>query len=129
MDLRASPALPPAGKTPWHPGAETHLLDRLVERRSPRLPRLVEQLRRHDGVIAQPVDAVAGSRVLTDGRWVLNFTATNYLGLSRHPAVARAVARAASEWGLSLATPRLLVVDRLARELETEIAALVGQER
>jgi 8-amino-7-oxononanoate synthase len=91
-------------------------------------PTLLAELQ-HDGLAEQPICAVAGPRVRIAGGWVLNFAATNYLGLSRHPWVRRAAARAAHEWGISLATPRMLAVDRLTEQLETAIAQLVGQEQ
>jgi 8-amino-7-oxononanoate synthase len=84
---------------------------------------------RHNGLADQPIAAVAGPCVRIAGRWVLNFAATNYLGLSGHPLVTSAATRAAREWGLSLATPRVLAVDRLTERLETAIAQLVGQEQ
>jgi 8-amino-7-oxononanoate synthase len=103
-------------------------LERLVERRSQTIPSLVERLRRRDRLVQQPIQAVAGPRLRVDGRWVLNFAATNYLGLNRHPQVLRAIAQAAANWGTSLGMPRLLATDRLTAHLEVEIARLVGQE-
>lgn len=81
------------------------------------------------GLAEQPIEAVDGPRVRIAGEWVLNFAATNYLGLSRHPWVTRAAARAAREWGISLATPRILAVDRLTEQLEAALARFVGQEQ
>jgi 8-amino-7-oxononanoate synthase len=83
----------------------------------------------HNGLAEQPIDAVAGPRVQIAGGWALNFAATNYLGLSRHPWVTGAAARAACEWGVSLAAPRALALDRLTEQLEAAIARLVGHEQ
>jgi 8-amino-7-oxononanoate synthase len=91
-------------------------------------PALLAELH-HGGLAEQPIDAVDGPRVRIAGEWVLNFAATNYLGLSRHPWVAGAAARAAHEWGISLASPRVLAVDRLTQQLELALARLDGQEQ
>jgi len=104
-------------------------LDQLVYRRSQAVPKMIELLRRRDGLVQQPIAAVAGPRVRVRGRWVLNFASTNYLGLSRDMRVVSAMVRAAITWGVSLATPRVLAVDDLTTRLETAIARLVGQER
>jgi 8-amino-7-oxononanoate synthase len=104
------------------------MLDRLVDRRSQTIPKLVQRLRQRDGLVQQPVAAVAGPRVRVHGRWLLNFASTNYLGLSQDPRVLRAISRAVPTWGTSLGMPRLFATDRLTARLETEIANLVGQE-
>jgi 8-amino-7-oxononanoate synthase len=105
------------------------LLDRRIQRHDQQGPQLVERFAGRDGLIAQRVEAVRGARVRIGGRWALNFAATNYLGLARDPTVRCALTDAAGVWGTSLATPRLLAVDRLTERLEAEIAVLVGQER
>src|SRR6266498_3049458 len=102
-------------------------LDQLAHRRSQATPKLIASLHR-DGLVAQPIAAIRGPRVRIQGRWVLNFTSTNYLGLSHHPLVVRAAVRAAHAWGMSLAIPRVLGVDRLTDRLEAAIARLVGRE-
>jgi 8-amino-7-oxononanoate synthase len=129
--LLAAPARPQA-----RPGRRRELerptqadapLARLVRRRDQRVPALVAALAGADALVAQPLDAAAGPRVRVGGRSVLSFAATDYLGLARDPRVAAATARAVGRWGVSLATPRLLAVDRLTRRLETALARLVGQ--
>ena len=104
-------------------------LDQLVRRRSRAVPKMIELLRGRDGLLQQPIAAVAGPRVRVRGCWVLNFASTNYLGLSRDPQVVSAMVRAAITWGVSLATPRVLAVDGLTARLGIEIARLVGQEQ
>lgn len=103
-------------------------LERLVARRGQTVPKLVQRLGQRNGLVQQPVEAVAGPRVRVHGRWVLNFASTNYLGLNCHPMVRRAIACAASTWGTSLGMPRLFAVDRLTARLERAIAKLVGQD-
>lgn len=104
-------------------------LERLVARRRQASVQIFKRLRQRDGLIQQPVEAAAGPHVQIDGRWVLSFAATNYLGLNRDPQILQAVANAAQRWGISLGTPRLFATDHLTARLETEIARLVGQKR
>ncbi len=102
-------------------------LDQVAERRSQATVQILAQLERA-GLAQQAVEAVAGPRVKIAGRWVLNFAATNYLGLDAGPSVGRAMARAVATYGISLATPRLLATDPLTTQLEAMIARLVRQD-
>lgn len=104
------------------------MVNNLIRRRDHTVSRLITLLRQRDGMLQQPIERVAGAHVKINNRWVLNFTSSNYLGLSRHPQVVHATDAAAAAWGVSLATPRLLATDRLTRRLEQAVATLVGQE-
>ena len=70
------------------------------------------------------VDARDGCHVTADGRTVINVASNDYLGLSTHPALAEAAARAARDWGSGSAASRL-VCGSLAphHQLEEAIAA------
>lgn len=109
-------------------------LDRLAQRRSTEPTRLIRRLRRHS-LLQQRVQAVDGARVRVDGRWLISFASTNYLGLAQHPSVRQAACRAIlpgftrRRWhfGVSLGAPRLFVTDPLTARLEAKIACLVSQ--
>jgi 8-amino-7-oxononanoate synthase len=77
----------------------------------------------------QVVDEVSGPFVSIQGRWVLNFAGTNYLGLGRHPALQRAMVDSIGRVGVSLSMPRVLATDPATRRLEQGLAKLVGQEQ
>jgi 8-amino-7-oxononanoate synthase len=65
---------------------------------------------------------------LPDGRQVVSFASNDYLGLSRHPEVVSAAARAASEWGTGAASSRLIVGARPYHdELEASVADWLGE--
>lgn len=72
----------------------------------------------------RPIEARAGARVRIGGRDVVNVASNDYLGLSTHPGLAEAAARAARDWGSGSAASRL-VSGSLAphHELEERIAA------
>jgi 8-amino-7-oxononanoate synthase len=73
------------------------------------------------------LDGVQGARVTLDGREFLSFSSNDYLGLAGHPAIAEAVRRAASEFGVGAGAAHLLTGHhRLHHELELELAAFVG---
>lgn len=104
-------------------------LERLVDRRSQARPKLMRRLQQRNGLIQQPVEAMAGPWIRVNGHWLLNFASTNYLGLNHHPYVLRAISSAIDAWGTSLSMPRLLATDRLTARLETEFANLVKQDK
>jgi 8-amino-7-oxononanoate synthase len=103
-------------------------LDELVQRRGQAMPGLIDRLARDDGLVFQTITKSDGPRARVDGRWVLNFATSHYLGLGQDPRVKAAMARAAAG-GISLGMPRALGAAVLTGRLETAIAALVGQER
>jgi 8-amino-7-oxononanoate synthase len=103
-------------------------LDQLVQRRGRAMPGLIDRLARTDGLVFQTISRADGPRVRVDGRWVLNFAASHYLGLGQDPRVTAAMAQAAAG-GISLGMPRALGAAALTERVEAALAALVGQER
>ncbi|MFE3544497.1 aminotransferase class I/II-fold pyridoxal phosphate-dependent enzyme [Nocardia sp. NPDC059177] len=74
-------------------------------------------------------DGVTRDTSLIDGVPVVNFSSYNYLGLSGHPAVVAAVQDAVARYGSSCSASRVLSGEKpVHRELEAEIAALLGTE-
>jgi 8-amino-7-oxononanoate synthase len=102
-------------------------LDQLVQRRGQAMPGLIDRLTRADGLVFQTITRADGPRARVDGRWLLNFATSHYLGLGQDPRVTAAMARAAG--GISLGMPPALGAVALTGRVETAIAALVGQER
>jgi 8-amino-7-oxononanoate synthase len=92
------------------------------------MPGLTDHLARADGLVFQTIMRADGPRARVDGRWLLNFATSHYLGLGQDPRVTAAMAQAAAG-GISLGMPRALATAALTGRLETAIAALVGQER
>jgi 8-amino-7-oxononanoate synthase len=103
-------------------------LEQLVQRRGQEMPGLIDHLARTDGLVFQTITKAGGSRARVDGRWVLNFATSHYLGLGQDPRVIAAMAQAAAG-GISLGMPRALGAAALTGRLETAIATLVDQER
>ncbi|HZU80116.1 MAG TPA: 8-amino-7-oxononanoate synthase [Acidimicrobiales bacterium] len=65
-----------------------------------------------------------------DGRPVVSFASNDYLGLTRHPAVARAAEEAIERWGTGAGASRLITGSRPVHdELEAELARATGCER
>lgn len=81
------------------------------------------------GLMGQRVATRHDGRMVIRGRPVASFASADYLGLGRHPALARAVGLGAADWGMSLGMPRLLAGDRITAELEHRLAHLVGAEK
>ncbi len=70
-------------------------------------------------------DGVAGATTRMDGREYINFSSYNYLGLSGHPAVNKAVKEAIDRYGTSASASRLVAGERpVQRELEESLADL-----
>ncbi|GAA2997931.1 glycine C-acetyltransferase [Actinokineospora diospyrosa] len=75
------------------------------------------------------IEATEGSRILIEGRWLLNFASYSYLGLIRHDYVDQAAERAVREHGTGAHGVRLLAGTlHLHRELELTIARFLGTE-
>jgi 8-amino-7-oxononanoate synthase len=76
------------------------------------------------------LEAVEGPCVRIDGRTVVSWCSNDYLGLSTHPALAQAAARAAAEWGVGARASRLLAgTTRWHAELEERLAAWFRAEQ
>jgi glycine C-acetyltransferase len=70
-----------------------------------------------------------GERMEVDGRSVLLFAGSNYLGLAHHPEVVEAAARAARDFGCAAGGSRLISGNLdLHEALEAELAEWVGAE-
>ena len=68
-------------------------------------------------------------RVLLDGREVISFASTNYLGLSTHPQVIKAASEAVQEYGTGASGSRLIAGNsHLHGLLESKIAAMLNTE-
>ena len=77
----------------------------------------------------RPLDGGIGPRVVIDGRSVIQLCSNDYLGLAAHPAVTRAAAKAALEYGAGAGSARLIVGTSAPHAaLEREIAELKRTE-
>jgi glycine C-acetyltransferase/8-amino-7-oxononanoate synthase len=77
----------------------------------------------------RPLESGIGPRVLVDGRSVIQLCSNDYLGLASHPAVTRAAAEAALEYGAGAGSARLIVGTSAPHAaLERDIARLKGTE-
>jgi len=77
----------------------------------------------------RPLDSGIGPRVLVDGRSVIQLCSNDYLGLAAHPAVTRAAADAALEYGAGAGSARLIVGTSAPHAaLERELARLKQTE-
>ncbi len=77
----------------------------------------------------RPLDGTGPVHALPDGTEVVSFASNDYLGLSQHPAVRAAAARAIEQWGTGAGSARLIVGDRRAHhELETALADWKGTD-
>lgn len=76
-----------------------------------------------------PTRRLDGAWVEREGRRLVSFSCNDYLGLSRHPAVTAAAARAVEVHGAGAGASRLVTGDHpLLSELEARLAALKGAE-
>jgi 8-amino-7-oxononanoate synthase len=70
------------------------------------------------------------TRVRLDGRTLINFCSNDYLGLSHHPALARAQCAAAEQFGAGSGASHLVSGHSFEHHaLEEELAAFAGRER
>ena len=77
----------------------------------------------------RPLDGGIGPRVVIDGRSVIQLCSNDYLGLAAHPAVTRAAAEAALQYGAGAGSARLIVGTSAPHAaLEREIAELKRTE-
>jgi 8-amino-7-oxononanoate synthase len=90
----------------------------------------LEALAANQGLrVLRPVAAAGPGRVRRDGRELLNFSANDYLGLSRHPALIERARDWTRHWGTGAGASRLVsgTLD-LHRQVETKLARLKGTE-
>jgi 8-amino-7-oxononanoate synthase len=70
------------------------------------------------------------TRVLLDGRALVNFSSNDYLGLSHHPELVAALSAGAREFGVGAGAAHLISGhSALHQALEQELATFVGRER
>src|SRR5699024_8139879 len=63
------------------------------------------------------------------GKSVLNFCATNYLGLSNHPEVIKPAQQTMAEWGFGLSSVRFICgTQQIHKDLEQRMSHLLGTE-
>ena len=65
-------------------------------------------------------------QVLIGGRWRIDLASCNYLGLDLHAEVRAAIPPAIEAWGVHPSWTRAVASPRLYRDLEEQLAALVG---
>ncbi|VAX33746.1 8-amino-7-oxononanoate synthase [hydrothermal vent metagenome] len=74
-------------------------------------------------------DSPQGRVIKTGGRYLINFSSNDYLGLCNHPAIREAVVRAVAEYGAGSGASRLISGGTgLHRRLESLAARLKGTE-
>ena len=77
----------------------------------------------------RPLDSGIGPRVVIDGRSVIQLCSNDYLGLAAHPAVTRAAADAAREYGAGAGSARLIIGTSAPHAaLERDVARLKQTE-
>ncbi len=75
------------------------------------------------------LDGAQAPRMTVDGRDVLLFAGSNYLGLAHHPEVVEASARASRDYGCAAGGSRLITGNlSLHESLEEELAGFLGTE-
>jgi glycine C-acetyltransferase len=81
---------------------------------------------KEERTIASPQEAVI---TLEDGSRVINMCANNYLGLSNHPALVEAAARAVAEHGYGMSSVRFICgTQTVHKQLEAELSDFLGTE-
>lgn len=76
------------------------------------------------------IEHAGGTRVLFNGRELLNFSSNDYLGLAHHPEVIAALREAAAEYGVGATAAHLICGHhREHAALEEELADWTGRER
>lgn len=74
-------------------------------------------------------ERLGGGRIRVQGRVLLDFSSNDYLGLTRHPALAEGAARYAEQWGVGAGASRLVCGNLEPLEaLEAKIARAKGSE-
>ncbi len=84
---------------------------------------------RHERRALVPCAPQGGARLVRDGAALVDFSSNDYLGLSRHPLLARRAADWALEHGAGSAASRLVTGTRpLHLAVEAKVAAMKGKE-
>jgi 8-amino-7-oxononanoate synthase/acyl carrier protein len=72
-------------------------------------------------------DGIVRDTTVVDGKELISFASYNYLGLSGHPAVTAAAAKAVQEYGTSVSASRLVSGEKpIHRQLERKLADWIG---
>jgi len=83
-------------------------------------------LYKSERIIASPQ---APQLKLVDGPELLNFCASNYLGLSNHPEIIKAAREALERWGFGLSSVRFICgTQEIHKELEQQLSDFLGTE-
>jgi len=108
------------------PSARSSTLDSLLRQLSDELRALDAQGLRRTLVSLEAID---GACVRVGGRRFISWCSNDYLGLSTHPALREAAARAATEWGIGARASRLLTgTTPWHARLELALAAWFGAQ-
>ncbi len=73
-------------------------------------------------------EGITNNHTLLNGKEYINFSTYNYLGLSGHPEVSKAVSEAVMKYGSSISSSRVISSKPIHRQLEKEIADFLGTE-
>lgn len=76
--------------------------------------------------LLRTVDAQKDRQVEIGGQWITDFASCNYLGLDLHPDVIAAVEPALRQWGTHPSWTRAVASPAPYRQLEVELADLIG---
>ena len=77
----------------------------------------------------EPLASPQGPRISVGGRWLINFSSNDYLGLANDPSLVEAAREAMSRLGLGAGASRLVVGDTTEHQaLERELASFEGTE-
>ena len=86
---------------------------------------------RSDGLYRElrELDSPQGTRVIVDGKRLLNFSSNDYLGLANHPAVKASAQAATENYGAGSGSARLICGSlKVHQDLEATLAAFKGTE-
>lgn len=84
-----------------------------------------EGLYKTERIISTP----QASKIIANGKEVLNFCANNYLGLSSHPEVIAAAKEGIDKYGFGLSSVRFICgTQDIHKELEKKISEFLGTE-
>lgn len=84
-----------------------------------------EGLYKNERIISTP----QGVDIIANGKKVKNFCANNYLGLSSHPIVQEAGAKALNDWGFGMSSVRFICgTQQVHKDLENKLTEFLGTE-